>query len=289
MTKTQSMTQSTHPDLSSTVVVGVDGSEANLGALRYAVAEATATGAALKLVHVVPDMVPISPVVPCSQAEVDESGHEILLRAKEVVHELAPGIAVEAWLHHGTRPAELVHGADGARALVVGRDGRPLLERLVRGDTATGVAARAGVPVVEVPADWQPRPDEAERLVVAAVKRPTHAAVLLADAFELAGERDATLVVLHVVESRTFGPERVRETTIEVEGVLRDWRARYPDVKVEVRVVHDRPGDALVEASRTADVVVVGRRGATHLGLTARAVLRSAHCPVRVLAHAERK
>ena len=49
--------QSTHSDLSNTVVVGIDGSEANLGALRYAVAEATTTGAALKLVHVVPDLV----------------------------------------------------------------------------------------------------------------------------------------------------------------------------------------------------------------------------------------
>lgn len=276
--------QPTQTDLSHTVVVGVDGSEANLGALRYAAAEARTTGAALKLVHVVPDVVPISPLVPMSQVEIDGSGTEVLRAAEDFVRELEPTLEVEAWLHHGTRPVELVHGAEGARALVVGRDDRPLLERLVRGDIATGVATRAGVPVVEVPAGWSPRPEDAERRIVAGVELPSQAGVLLADAFAAAHERAATLVVLHA----TLGGTDARAATLELEGVLRDWRARYPDVKVEVRVLHVRPSDALVDASREADLVVVGRRGATHLGVTARAVLRSAHSPVRVLAHAER-
>jgi nucleotide-binding universal stress UspA family protein len=64
-------------------------------------------------------------------------------------------------------------------------------------------------------------------------------------------------------------------------------------VKVEVRVEHDHPAHALVEASREADVVVITRRtrgvpAATHLGGTARVVLRSAHSPVRIVAPAPR-
>lgn len=269
------------------VVVGVDGSEANRGALRYAVAEARSTGAALKLVHVVPDHLPTPALVPVTPQELDDLGHQFLRDAVETVRALDPDLAVEGWLHHGTRPVELAHGAEGARVLVVGRDGRPLLERLLRGDTATGVAARAAVPVVEVPADWSPRPPDADHVVVVAVKVADRAATLLADAFGLAAQRAATLVVLHATKADSGA------ATLGIEAVLRDWRARFPDVKVDVRVVPEPASDAVVAASRDADLVVVGRRGrgvpaATHLGTTARAVLRAAHSPVRVVATAER-
>lgn len=279
--------RSIQPDASTdTVVVGVDGSEENLGALRYAVAQARATGARLKLVHVVPDHLPVPAMVPVTQQELDDMGYQFLRVAEDAVRALDPDLPFEGWLHHGTRPVELARGAEGARELVVGRDARPLLERLVRGDTATGVAARAAVPVVEVPADWTPRPAGADRVVVAALKLPSHSSVLLSDAFGVARRQHATLVVLHATKAEP------RAATLEIEATLRDWRVRYPDVKVEVRVVPEHPSDAVVGASRDADLVIVGRRGrgvpaSVHLGTTARAVLRAAHSPVRVLATAE--
>ena len=69
---------------------------------------------------------------------------------------------------------------------------------------------------------------------------------------------------------------------------MRPWRAVYPDVDATIRVVHDRPGHALVEASAAADLLVLVRRAhgvpsATHLGGTARGVLRHAECPVMVV------
>lgn len=289
----------TRPDGSDLVVLGVDGSAANLGALRYAVAEARLLGGRLKLVHVVPDYLTVAPMVPLTAAEFTETGTEILRSAEAVARELAPDLEVEGWLHHGNRPAELIHGAAGAAVLVVGRDGRPLAQRLLRGDTAAAVAARADLPVVEVPADWQPRPEADEPVVIVGVKAGTHAPELLADAFEVARQRHATLVVLHawklpnayddIVETRVAVEQWSRESTLEMEDLLRDLRAERPDVKVEVRILHDHPGHALVEASGEADLVVLVRRAhgvppAAHLGSTARAVLRSAHSPVRVVA-----
>lgn len=291
---------STHP-IRTQIVVGVDGSEANHGALRYAAAEARTTGCGLTLVHVVPDHLPISPMVPLTPGELNETGTEILRAAEAQVREIDPGLSVECWLHHGTRAPELARAAAEARALVVGRDDHPLLERLLRGDTATGVAARATVPVVEVPAEWRREPGRTAPVVVVGVKEPAYASSLLSDAFEVAAERDATLVVLHawklpsgyddVISSRVAVDESVRRSTLEIEELLREWRAAYPDVKVEVRVVHDHAGHALVRASRSADLVVLLRRAhgvpaATHLGGTARAVLRSAESPVRVVAPA---
>lgn len=152
---------------------------------------------------------------------------------------------------------------------------------------------------MEVPADWQPRQEVDEPVVVVGVKAEAHAQELLADAFEVARQRGATLVVLHawklpnayddIVETRVAVEQWSRESTLEMEELLRDLRSQHPEVKVEVRIVHDHPSHALVEASHEADLVVLVRRAhgvppAAHLGSTARAVLRSAHSPVRVVA-----
>jgi nucleotide-binding universal stress UspA family protein len=63
-------------------------------------------------------------------------------------------------------------------------------------------------------------------------------------------------------------------------------------VKLDVRVVHERPSTALVDASREADRLLITRplHGGRlhHLGTTGRYVLRSAHCPVEVTAPAHR-
>lgn len=278
------------------VVIGVDGTDANAGALRYGVEEARRTGAIVKLIHVVPDYVPISPMMPLTPSELTETGAAVLTHAEAQVRELAPDLAVEGWLHHGTRPVQLANAAEDAQLVVVGRDNRPLLERLLRGDTAAGVAARASVPMVLVPADWTPAPSRG--VVLVGVKSPSHSTALLGDAMALAADRGAKLVVLHawklpsgyddIIESRVAADDWRRQSLDEMEALLAEWRTTFPEVEVEVRVVHDHPSFALVEASREADVVVLVRRArgvpaATHLGGTARAVLRSAHCPVRVV------
>ena len=281
------------------VVVGVDGTEDNLGALRYAVAEAASRGATLQLVHVVPDYLPVSPMFPATPADLTKVGTWILEDAAEKARAIDPDVPVEGWLRHGTRPMQLVEAGEHAELLVVGRDARPLVERLLRGDTTTGVAARSTVPVVQVPSTWQPH--ENGRVVVG-VKAPAHAAELLAAAFAAARRRKATLVVVHawklpsayddIIEVRVDLESWKAEAALEMEALLRDWRTTYPDVPIEVRIVHDYAGHALVEASRDADLLLVVRRrhgipAAVHLGGTARTVLRAAECPVKVVAPTE--
>ena len=68
----------------------------------------------------------------------------------------------------------------------------------------------------------------------------------------------------------------------EVEAVAKE----YPDVEVVVDVVEQRPADALVEATRTCHLLIIGRPGLAHqiprLGSVTRAVLREALCPVEL-------
>ena len=69
---------------------------------------------------------------------------------------------------------------------------------------------------------------------------------------------------------------------------LAGWREKYPDVPVTEVVERSHPVEALVRASRTADLVVVGCRGrggfgGMLLGSVSQGLIRHADCPVAVV------
>ncbi len=276
------------------LLVGVDGSSAADGAVRAAVAEARQLGASVRLVHVVPDHFALVPVDALVGRDLDSRGAGLLVRAAAEVAAMAPDVEVETELRRGGVASQLAEACEHAAALYVGRDSS-VLKGVVKGNAAVGVATRAPCPVVVVPADWQPREDGGE--VVVALKMAAGAAELFADAFAEAETHGARLVVLHswrlpdmyddIILSRVDPTEPARRTAAALELLLHEWRTSYPDVEVELRIVHEEPVHALVEASRSADLLVLVRR--VHglkrgtLGGTGRAVLRGAECPVRVI------
>jgi nucleotide-binding universal stress UspA family protein len=77
------------------------------------------------------------------------------------------------------------------------------------------------------------------------------------------------------------------EAARQLEGLLTEWREKYPDVPVSQDVVHGHPGRALVGLSARADLVVLGRHaehpGRPGLGSVRHAVLNHAHGPVAVV------
>ena len=277
------------------VAVGVDGSPGSDAALHAGLAEAKRLGAPVLLVHVVPDHVPMTPLLPLTGPELVGTGGALLHEVTAEVLDEAPDLRVSTALRHGRRAAQLAHAARDAAVLYVGRDDRPGLDRLLLGNTAAGAASRATCPVVVVPPTWGSAP--ARGVVVAAVKSPTHSIELLADAFATAAAHDARLVVLHawklpsgyddIVAARVATDEVTARSTTELRKLLRDWRTSYPSVDVEIRIVHDQPAHALVQASREADLLVLVRHAhgfpAGTLGGAGRAVLRDAECPVRVV------
>lgn len=278
------------------VVVGVSGSPRDDGALRAGVDEAHRLGVGVHLVHVVPEYLPVSPLFPAAPSALDDTGAGIIRAAERLVHDLDPEIEVAADLAHGPRARRLAEAAESAPVLVVGRDDRFLTERLLRGNTATGAAAAASCPVLVVPVGWRPAPGTGSMLV--GVKSPAHAAELLGDAFAVAAQRGDRVIVLHawklphayddIIESRVAVDDWTQKSTNELGHLIKDWRTAYPQVDVEIRIVHAHPAAALVETSRDADTLVIVRRrrgvpAAAHLGGTARSVLRLAHCPVRVV------
>jgi nucleotide-binding universal stress UspA family protein len=73
-----------------------------------------------------------------------------------------------------------------------------------------------------------------------------------------------------------------------LEDVLEPVRQKHPGVAIESRVTEGHPAAVLVDASRGADLVVVGSRGHGEfagmlLGSVSEHCVSNAHCPVVVL------
>jgi nucleotide-binding universal stress UspA family protein len=270
------------------IVVGVDGSRGSSAAIRAGVQKAHRVGLPVRLVHVVPEYLTMSPLVALSPTIMTETGSEILRAAADEAVARAPDLSMDVALRHGQRAVELARCADGADALFVGTDDRLGVDRLLRGNTPAGVAARATCAVEVVPADW----DEPTRgAVVVGVKSPEHAADLLEQALAEAEDRGDKLIVLHawklpgayddIVASRVAAEEWTQRSTDEISTLIGGLRAGHPEVEVEIRVAHLPGSKALVAASVEADLLVVGRR--SHVGGVTRTVLRHAHCPILVV------
>jgi nucleotide-binding universal stress UspA family protein len=125
------------------VVVGIDGSEAAVEALRLAVREARLRRTSLRAVHVWHD---------------DEDGaHRLLAGAIDAVADETTGVDVEPVLRRSSSPAAaLVDEAAGAGLLVLGTRGRGGLHELLDGSVSFDCRRRATCPVMVVTAPHKP-------------------------------------------------------------------------------------------------------------------------------------
>ncbi|MFJ6838473.1 universal stress protein [Streptomyces sp. NPDC091209] len=145
-------------------------------------------------------------------------------------------------------------------------------------------------------AGHDPGPDRLRAVVLGVdARRPCD--VVNGFAFEAALRRGALLHAVHAWELPApdgpplpFAlPEEDRGAWEDQEvqllaDALRPWREKYPQVRVYEDVRLQSPQAALVHASDSAGLLVLGR-GGTALGPTLRAVLTRTRCPVTVVPH----
>ena len=285
-------------ELDNPIVVGVDGSDDGLRAVRYAVRAAHEMGCGMRLVHVLPETVPMAPMLPLISGErLSEVGRRIVRQAMEELSAQDAGKTVETdqIMRTGSRVHVLSEEADRARLIVLGHRSRSAVDRFFTASTTTGVATRAHRAVVSVPRSWTPESDRHH--VVVGVDDPGQASELLSTAFAIAAARGARLTVLHawrlpspyddVIASRvdqTPWQGVVKERLSELVQAL---EAEYPAVEAAVDVRHEPPAAALVDYSRDADLLLLGRHGhgaplGVYLGPVARAMIWEAECPVQI-------
>jgi nucleotide-binding universal stress UspA family protein len=263
------------------VVVGVDDSVGVLSAVAWAGAEAARRGVGLHLVQVLP-------ASGASETDAEAVRARALLhRAMGAVGTAVPDVAVSIATVEGHVGPALVSYAAAAPLLVVGSHGRSI--PLSAGRAVSHITAHARCPVVVVPPKWagawpstpSPRPvvvgvdgsDEGERALVFAAESAHRLGV---DLIALtAGDR-----------GRVMQADGSRRGLIGAH--LADCRARRPGLSIGTRLVGDKPAEALLDAARQAQLVVVGSRGCgaaanALLGSTSQALLRDGPCAVAVL------
>ena len=279
------------------VVVGVDGSESALEAVRWAADEARRRETRLRIVHAyqIPTGYPQGFVdVAVLHDALVAQGTEWLARAREVAGATVPGLTVEVVDVLAPAVPALERQAADAAVMVLGSRGLGGFTGLVIGSTAVALVTRAACPVVVV------REPGGEGPVVVGVDGTPASEAAIAFAFAEASARDTELVAVHtwtdlLLEIAFAGePEalditRVAEEAHEVLGErLAGWQEQYPDVRVTREVVRDRASRALLRHGEGARLVVVGSRGrggfaGLLLGSTSQHLLHHAVCPVAVV------
>lgn len=137
---------------------------------------------------------------------------------------------------------------------------------------------------------------EHPRRVVVGVDGSEQGWSALAWAADEASLRGALLRVLHACEAPSEDPRKASTVSPSVaeqaEGIIDAARSRvaahHPSLEVRVDATGDRAPYALIEASCSADLLVVGARGlgglrSLVLGSVSQRCIRYAHCPVVVV------
>lgn len=274
------------------VVAGVDGSRANSGALRWAAAEAVARGAALRVVTVVPGRGTMPGGTGAAAADRSVVGRSVE-RAIAGLARVHPGLDVVAREIPGVPEEVLNDVGRGAELVVVGTRGAGGFAGLRLGSVALGVAAGAHCAVALVPAGGVVEARAPEVVVGVDGHHPDGEALGLA--FDAAQRREARLRAVSAwrlptpFDDGTVAPVEEDRAEWEDEEVqllgdaLRGWREKYPAVGVLPDVRLFGPADALVRASGSADLLVVGRgeaRTVRGLGGVAHAVAHHTRCPL---------
>ena len=282
------------------VVVGVDGSESALHAVRWAAKEAARRQVPLRLVHVcflMPVRYPQRLAPPPDYHDaILEQGRHWLNQAAELARTTAPDLPLSTDLRDGVAADVLVGESESAQLVVLGSLGLGGFLGLLVGSVSVALAAHARCPVVVMQGPGGP-PDTGP--VVVGVDGSPLSDAAIEFAFIAAAGRRVPLVAVHAWLDLTMAgawpalPDNVdweRFATDEVRRlneILASWSDKFPEVEVRKIVERDRPDRALLKVAAGAQLVVVGSRGRgalTGLGLgsVSQSLLHHAECPVAV-------
>lgn len=300
--------------MSRTVTVGLDGSRESLAAAEWAAREGKLRELPLRLVNVwepVPEPMAQAPLL---GAETQAHWSERIPREAAAGLRLRhPGVEVTVEQLTGRASEVLVAAAKDSELLVLGSRGLSGIGGFLVGSVGQAVVAHAETPVVLVRA-WEQTADGHEvdpagipsaatgfRPVLLGLDTGKPDDGVIAFAFEEAARRQTSLRVVHgwnlpphyvssLPAAPELGVELGRQDAATLAAVLRPWKEKFPHVEVVEESRPGSPANHLVDASRGASLVVVGRRirrgpFGIHIGSVTHAVLHHATAPVAVVAH----
>jgi len=282
-------------------VVGTDGSPPAGAAVEQAAREAACHAAQLRIVYAVSLVPPpgiASVLDEAGEKALREGGERVLAEAEAAARAVAPEIEISTTVAMGDPRQVLAELSRDALMTVVGSSGTSGIASGLLGSVSRHLTTHAAGPVMVV----RETPVPAAPIVVGIDGSPA-AEAATAFAFAEAAACGDPLVALHAWSewrvppvppedpelryAKAPGELRAGEERLLAE-LLSGWGERYPQVTVERRTVRERARQALIEASRSARLLVVGSRGkggfaGLRLGSVSTAVLHHAHCSVVVV------
>jgi nucleotide-binding universal stress UspA family protein len=282
------------------IIVGIDGSEPSLRAVDWAADEAALRGAGLRLVYA---SLWERYEGACLAHDLGKPSEEVMAQdivdtAERRAHRRQPGVKVTTDLLPEEPEYALVRESRTALAVVVGCRGRSGLTETLLGSVSVMVAGHAHCPVIVLRGshDNQARSGVRGRILLGVGEKPAGTAAVRF-ATEEALLRGVPLEAVRAwrrpVHETTGHPLIVGEPAHlceqqAVEALEEALRDVPEGLEVQRRTVEARARDALLAASREADLLVVGaRRRHGHFGLqlgrVTHGVLHHAACPVAVV------
>ena len=282
------------------IIVGIDGSPESDAAVNWAAHDAAIRGLPLTVVHVESPAAATwsqAAVLEESPGEQQADGRSLLAHASAIARD---AIADTAQVHitgellsSSTPVPTLVEHSKDAELIVVGSRGRGALSRSILGSVSAGLIRHAHCPVALIRHVDPDLPHPAQGPVLVGIDGAT-SDLATAIAFEEASLRNVDLIALHAwndidmnaIPGYDWSPTTAKEGHL-LDKALVSWQERYPDVSVHKQLVSDRAAHALVEASESAQLVVVGSHGSGAfagmlLGSVSNAVVQAVQRPVIV-------
>ncbi|WP_436776462.1 universal stress protein [Yinghuangia sp. YIM S09857] len=286
------------------VVAAVDGSPAADNALDWAADEAHLRGAALEVVHAWDE----TPKGHWTEGILSQQADEIVRTAAERVRRRRVGLTVTSSVLRGEPGDVLTEVGHGADLVVMGSRGRGGFVGMLLGSVSRRVASEADCPLLIVRAGEagiaQPPQEEdyfrtSEACVVVGIADETGEAAVRTAFLEASGRRQRVHAVYawSLPDLPVYGLAAQTGTAAEAARMCRQGgksilakalapvRDEYKDVEVVTEVIMGRRTQVLLDASRSASVVVLathrrhGRLG-WHLGPVTHALLHHGHAPV---------
>jgi nucleotide-binding universal stress UspA family protein len=224
-------------------------------------------------------------------------GEALLADVVGTVRGADPALEISTLVSRGDAVTALRRESGHARLTVVGAHGASRVSGVIFGSVALALASANPAPVAVI---GQGQLVNVAGPVVVGVDGSPDSDAALAFAFDEAAWRHANLIAVHSRNDTVFDeayalqPAWLDSDSIEqqesasLSELLAGWREKYPDVTVHQQLVRSRPARALLDYSRTAQLVVVGSRGrggfiGLLLGSTSQALITHSSSPVVVV------
>jgi nucleotide-binding universal stress UspA family protein len=241
------------------VVVGVDGTECGLAAVRWAAQEAARLSAPLRIVHAAPYLSRPGP----SGAPPPElpRARGITAVAYTTARHTSPGVRAATEVVPGDPTTTLLRAAGAAQLVVLGSSATGAADELVLAPVALRVAARSPQPVVVVPR--RRGSSSAGRRLVAVLGIGESADDEVVAAFA-ASSAERSGNALSVLQTRAPG----RSVTGSWVDDPEEWARRFPQLDVGLAVLPSPSANQVLLATEPAPLVVLSAGRGTLLHRT---------------------